>query len=290
MDRSAIPVSDAPELSSETDNIPDSGTWGLLRQCELAVRNGVLWVWLPVTGILLWWLLSRQSTSPFFPPLSRIVSTVRRLWLFRDLRIDLVPSLIHMAVGLSVAIVIGMGIGILIWQSSALYQLSAPLKHFALVLPAPALLPLAVAMFGIGATYETSVIAFGAIWPVILNTSDGLRGVETLQMETARVYGLSRRSTLFRVVVPSAGPQIFAGMRMALEFAILLMVVSEMVAAREGIGYFIIESQQQFSLTALWSGMVVLAIVGALLNLGFVAVERRVLRWHFGLRKVQHEN
>ena len=87
------------------------------------------------------------------------------------------------------------------------------------------------------------------------------------------------------VILPAALPQIFAGMRTSLSIAIIVMVVSEMVASTDGVGFFILESQSSFAITEMWSGILLLGILGYVLNLAFTRVERRVLRWHRGARE-----
>jgi ABC-type nitrate/sulfonate/bicarbonate transport system permease component len=98
------------------------------------------------------------------------------------------------------------------------------------------------------------------------------------------VYGISGRDHLLRVTLPAASPQIFAGMRLSLSLALILMVISEMVASTNGIGYFVLQSQRAFAIPEMWSGILLLGILGYVLNAAFTLVERRVLRWHRGAR------
>jgi ABC-type nitrate/sulfonate/bicarbonate transport system permease component len=86
------------------------------------------------------------------------------------------------------------------------------------------------------------------------------------------------------VILPAALPQVFAGLRISLSIAIIVMVVSEMVASTDGIGFFILESQSSFAIPEMWSGILLLGLLGYALNYGFTLVERRVLRWHRGAR------
>jgi ABC-type nitrate/sulfonate/bicarbonate transport system permease component len=86
------------------------------------------------------------------------------------------------------------------------------------------------------------------------------------------------------VMLPAASPQIFAGMRTSLSLALILMVISEMVASTNGIGYFVLQSQRTFAIPEMWSGILLLGILGYTLNGAFVLIERRVLRWHRGAR------
>ena len=89
-------------------------------------------------------------------------------------------------------------------------------------------------------------IAFSAVWPILLNTVDGVSSVEKLQLDTARVYGVGRRDLLFRVVLPSASPKIFAVLRVSLSLAVILMVISEMIGATNGIGFQVVSAQRTF--------------------------------------------
>jgi ABC-type nitrate/sulfonate/bicarbonate transport system permease component len=109
-------------------------------------------------------------------------------------------------------------------------------------------------------------------------------GVDPTLRETARVYDIGPVDRVLRVTLPAAAPQIFAGMRTALSLALILMVISEMVASTNGIGYFVLQAQRSFAIPEMWSGILLLGILGYVLNAIFLLVERRVLRWHRGAR------
>jgi ABC-type nitrate/sulfonate/bicarbonate transport system permease component len=128
------------------------------------------------------------------------------------------------------------------------------------------------------------LIAFGSVWPVLLNTIEGTRTVDPLQLDTGAAFKLPRRARLWHIVLPAAMPKIFAGMRVSLSLAVILMVVSELVASTNGIGYRILNSQIMFLLTDMWCGIVLLAVIGYTLNALFVKVENHVLSWHRGAR------
>jgi ABC-type nitrate/sulfonate/bicarbonate transport system permease component len=142
-------------------------------------------------------------------------------------------------------------------------------------------------LFGIGFTMKVAIIAFAALWPTLLNTLDGMRGVDPVQLDTSRVLGLPKTRRLWEVVLPAASPQIVAGLRNSLQVAIILMVVSEWVASTDGIGYYIVNAQESFDYLGMWSGIIVLAIIGTVANLLFVLAENRVLHWHYGARAVE---
>ena len=116
-----------------------------------------------------------------------------------------------------------------------LRRATAPVVEFLRSIPPPALIPFAIVVIGIGDDMKVFIIAFVCLWPVLLNTIDGINGIDPTLKDTARVYGISGRDRLMRITLPAASPQIFAGMRLSLSLALILMVISEMVApARTG--------------------------------------------------------
>lgn len=244
-------------------------------------RGLLVSVWLPIALVALWWTLSSTSSSTFFPPLSRILEQLRDLWFFDHTVTDLAPSLRNLALGYLLAAGVGITAGAVLWRVRPIAAAVHPLIYFLYVLPAPALLPAVILIFGIGVTMKVWIIFFTCLWPVLLNTLDGMRGTDKVKLDVAASLRLSTWDTMRRVVLPAASPQIFAGLRTALAFGIILMVVSEMTAATEGIGYFILYAQQTFQSVNMWTGILVLGIVGSILNFLFLRIERRLLRWHY---------
>ena len=151
-------------------------------------------------------------------------------------------------------------------------------------IPPPALIPFAIVVIGVGDDMKVFIIAFVCLWPVLLNTIDGINGIDPTLKDTARVFGISGRDKLLRMTLPAASPQIFAGMRLSLSLALILMVISEMVASTNGIGFFVLQSQRSFAIPEMWSGILLLGILGYVFNLVFMIIERRVLAWHRGAR------
>jgi sulfonate transport system permease protein len=254
------------------------------RAARRYVGTVAIGVWLPILLIAWWWVGSAGSTSNFFPPLAEILARLRELWFFDHATSDLLPSLGNLALGYVLAAVVGIAGGALLWRLPRLADAAHPVIYFLYVLPSPALLPAVILIFGIGTTMKVWIIFFTAVWPVLLNTVDGMRGTDGVKLDLARTLRMGTASTLWRVVLPAASPQIVAGLRTALQFAIILMVVSEFAAATSGIGYFILYAQQTFAVTDMWTGILVLGVVGSLLNFLFLRLERRVLRWHHRAR------
>lgn len=151
-------------------------------------------------------------------------------------------------------------------------------------MPSPALIPIFILLFGVGSGMKVVVIATVCLWPILLNTMDGVGAVDRTLLATSRAYGVDGLERLRFVILPAASPQIFAGMRTSLSLALILMVVSEMVASTNGIGYFVLQSQRTFAIPEMWAGIILIGVLGYALNAAFVAVETRVLRWHRGAR------
>ncbi|MBG0828471.1 ABC transporter permease [Planomonospora sp. ID67723] len=246
-------------------------------------------LWLVPVVVLLWELVTRLSDSGFFPPPSVIAVTMREMWLtgpasqlwLTDLVLEnFPPSLARLFAGWALAGVAGIALGIMIGRSRALSRFVDPLIHFGRAIPPPMLLPFFIAVLSLGAQTQLATIVFGVIWPVLLNTIDGARAVDRQHIETARVFRLSRSQRLWRVILPSALPKIFAGLRLSLSLALILMVISELVASTSGIGYQLLRAQRDFDLPAVWGTIVLLGVLGYLLNSVFLAAERRVLSWH----------
>jgi ABC-type nitrate/sulfonate/bicarbonate transport system permease component len=175
-------------------------------------------------------------------------------------------------------------IGIPLGLSPLLRRAMSPIVEFLRAIPPPALLPFAIVVLGVGNSGKVFLIAFVCLWPVLLNTIDGVMGIDPTLRETARSYGVSGRDRLLRIVLPAASPQIFAGMRTSLSLALILMVISEMVASTNGIGFFVLQSQRSFAIPEMWAGILLLGLLGYTLNLIFLLAERRVLAWHRGAR------
>lgn len=235
---------------------------------------------LPVALVALWWFGSASSTSFYFPPLANILETFRELWVFDLVPVHVVPSLISIGLGLLASIVIGVTVGVVLGLSPFISETVSPVLQFLRYLPAVALLPLAIQLIGIGLEMRVTIIVLGAVWPILLNTMDGVRAIHPSIADVARSNRVRRRDWILRIVLPAASPQIFAGIRASLAVAVVLMVASELLGSSSGMGYFILESQRQFSLPEMWSGMILLGIIGYLLNVLFGVIEHRVLAWH----------
>lgn len=256
-----------------------------MKSVGASLRLFLLRAWLPISILGLWWILSAGSESLYFPSLSTILQTLWADWTGPGLTAHLVPSLGKFLAGFLIAGIAGVTLGLLIGLSATLSALVEPIVQFLRSLPPPVLLPIGILLFGVGASMNVAIIAFGAVWPTLLNTIDGTRSVDSQVQEMAKSYRLTPKQRILHVILPAAGPQIFAGLRTTLQISIILIVISEMVASVNGVGYYLLNSQQTFAVAETWAGTLLLGIIGYVVNLIFLRIERRVLRWHSGMRE-----
>jgi len=249
--------------------------------------SGIWRLWFFAVVLVAWWVLSADSTSTFFPPLRNIVGRLYDLWIAGDARTNAWSSLQHFAIGYALAGLFGVGVGALLWKFARVGRAVSPVLYFVYVIPTAALLPAIMAIMGIGGSMQITIIVLAAVWPTMLNTLDGMRGIDPIKLDTARVMHMSALRTVRTVVLPGAMPQIMAGLRHSLQIGVIMMVVSELVASESGIGFFILEAQQRFAITDMWTGIIILALIGSVLTFLFVAVERVVLAWYIGARAVE---
>ena len=249
------------------------------RAIPLVVQIGV-----PAAAVVAWAAWSSAAGSIYFPSLTKIVTAFQQTWLFDRFSSDLLPSLARVGVGYFIGCLLGVVVGFFLGRARLLREITAPVLHFARAVPAPALLPFMMVVFGLGNGMKIGLIAFGTFFPVLLSTLDGVRSVEPTYLDAARSYGINRRDRILRILLPASLPQIMAGMRTSLALALILIVISEMVASTSGIGYFVLQAQRTFQLPEMWGAMLLLGLLGITINAVFVLVERRALRWYRGSR------
>lgn len=245
-------------------------------------RGNLLGMTTVILLLVVWQVGATVKQTVYIPPVSTIFSTFIKEWFSPTFGAQAVPSLYRMMTGYIFATVVGIIIGITIGTFKQMYRLLDPFLQFWRAIPATAIIPVGILLIGIGDQMKIFTIAFGAMWPILINSADGARLVPTERLDTARIFGLSPFETVIRVIVPSATPMIAAGMRTGLSIAFILIVVSEMIGSTDGLGYYILQAQRTFAIPEMYGGIGLLAILGYLLNLVFVQVERRVLAWHYG--------
>lgn len=238
----------------------------------------------PVTLFVAWWFLSQDSTSPYFPPLSRSVQRFADAWFFDRFFSDLVPTVLRFLSGLAIGFVFGVVLGTLMGLLPRLRRDLSPITEFIRAIPTAGLVPLALLLFGTGYRMETLLVAVAVFFQVLISTTDGVRGMDSVNLEVARCYGLSPYQRLTRVVLPAATPQIMAGTRVAISIGLAAAVIANMVASDGGLGFFIIDAKTRFALPAMWAGLMMIGLLGYVVNAAFLLLQHHTLAWHRGWR------
>lgn len=241
---------------------------------------------LPLLVFVAWYGISAFNSTVFFPPLSAILEQFAVLWTGERLYLDVLPSIGRLLGGYLLACLVGVVLGVALGLSWRARSAAEPVLEFFRAVPPPVLVPVLILLLGFGDGMKIWVIVAGAVWPILLNTIDGVRGYDEVLGDTAKVYQFSWWGRLTRMVLPGAMPRIFAGARQGLSIAIILMVISEMFAATNGLGAAIILFQRSFAIPQMWSGVLLLGIIGFALSMVFELIERRVLAWYRESRQI----
>jgi ABC-type nitrate/sulfonate/bicarbonate transport system permease component len=244
-------------------------------------------VGLPLLLVVLWGVWSTVAPSLFFPGPLTILEAFVDTWIGPAFLTDVLPSLGRLALAIVLSVLLGIAAGTVIGLVRWLRELLEPVLEFFRAIPPPVLIPVAMLLMGITDTMRVVVIVAGSIWPVLLNTIDGVRSTDSVMTETARSFSLTRAERIRFLVLPAASPRIMTGVRQSLSIALIMMVISEMFSSSSGLGYQIVYFQRNFLIAEMWSGILLLGLVGVVLATVFGFAERRVLRWYHGIREVE---
>lgn len=245
----------------------------------------ILWQTAMVAVLLtVWETAAIVWPAPYLPRLELVAQSFLRLIHGDLLKTAVAPSLYRFAIGLGIAIAVGSITGLVLGYFRELTPWVRPLLEFLRFIPPVAILPASLILFGPTDAMRIFIIAFGSVFPIILAAMDGARRVEPLLIDVARVNGLTARQRIFEVLLPASLPSIFAGIRIALSIGLVMMVISELLAADNGLGFFILRSQRLFRTADVYAGVILLGALGFLLTIGLLSLERKLVAWHRGWR------
>lgn len=232
--------------------------------------------------IALWWAASHAGwiSRVFLPtPEATLASLQEGLASGGELIAFMLATTARMLQGWLLASLIGVALGALIGISPTVRATLQPTLEFVRPLPASALLPLAIAMFGLSPGMVLFVVAFGALWPVLLATVHGFAAVEPRLVEVAHCLQLSRAAFVWKIGLPNALPDILAGMRLSMTVSLIVAVVGEMIASQPGLGQAILLAARAFRASELFAGIALLGVIGFVSNALLSLAERKLLNW-----------
>lgn len=231
------------------------------------------------------WQVSAQSGLVSRAFLASPLATITALWdgfNNGDIAVQMLATISLMLKGWLVASIVAVALGSLIGMSDTARQYLQPTLEFLRPLPASAIIPLAVATFGLGNNMALGVIVFGSLWPILLSTVQGFSFVDPTLREVARTVHLPASAFAWKIGLPNALPDILAGMRLSANVALILAVVCEMLTGQVGLGTGILQAARSFQAPDLYAGMVLLGLIGFAFNYIIVIAERYLLRWKLG--------
>jgi NitT/TauT family transport system permease protein len=244
-----------------------------------ATRNKILAI---IIFLALWEVLPRTGllNSQFIPPLSGVLLALRDLHESGELLTHTIVSLERAYYGLLVATVIGLPLGLLLggWFPRIQTASEPLLNLFAQANPV-ILAHIIIFFLGIGQVAKTFTIAWLCIWPITFSTITGIRTVDSSLLKAARSLGLGRWQLFIRVVLPSATPSIFTGLRLAAGYAFIMLVASEMMGASSGLGWLILQSQENYNITRIFAGATVITFLAVISDGLIKLLENRVVVW-----------
>jgi ABC-type nitrate/sulfonate/bicarbonate transport system permease component len=235
----------------------------------------------PIIILAIWEALSRsERINPlFWPPPSSLwdttVTLVRDQGLLTDIRVSLLRILGGFLLGAIPGVILGLAMG-LYWPVRVFFM---PIASAIYAIPKIAILPLVIIAFGIGETSKVAIVAMSIFFLVVLNTMSGVMEIDRSYRDVARNFGASRRQLFLTVAFPGALPAIFTGLRLALGFSLIVIVGTEFLAAKRGVGHLIWESYQTLAIRKMFVGLIVTGLMGWALTVALDLVERICLPW-----------
>lgn len=231
--------------------------------------------------LILWEISSRTGiVNPIFiPPFSEVAETFGSLIMSGKLPYHTIISLKRSFAGFALGIAISIPLGILIGISNTFERFVDPVVQSFRQTSALALMPIFMLLFGIGEMSKILIILWGVQWPILLSTISGVKNADPLLIKCARSMGTGRLEIFRKVILPSAIPSIFTGIRLGGTYSILMLIAAEMIGADSGLGFFIFDSEVKYAIADMYSAIIMIALLGLTLNYVLVHLERNATRW-----------
>ena len=231
--------------------------------------------------VLAWEGVTRTGWVPplFLPSPLGVLAAGAEMLATGELGVHVATSLQRIVLGFGLGALGGVSVGLAVGVFSLAEAIGNPLIAATFPIPKIALLPLLILWLGIGEASKVAVIMLGVFFPMAINTYTGVRNADPLLIRAAVSFGAGRWSVIRKVMLPSALPMIFAGLKLGAGTSLLLLVAAEMIAANSGIGFLILNAQNLMETTKLMVGIVLLSLLGLASHWLLVRVERVALPW-----------
>jgi sulfonate transport system permease protein len=242
----------------------------------LATRYGALAAFLALwqASSMLGWV-----SPAILPGIDKVATALWNGLVGGALDADIAISLQRAGLAFLAAVVVGIPLGLLMGRIKPVEYALDPILQLFRQTSALALYPVFILLFGLGETSKVFVIFWATVFPVLLATIGGVKEVDIKLVEMARSYGAGHVTVFRRVVLPASVPAIFVGLRLAATTALLLLIAAEMIGARSGIGFQVMNAEYNFQIPQMFAAIVLLALLGLAANALLVMLQRHLCRW-----------
>jgi ABC-type nitrate/sulfonate/bicarbonate transport system permease component len=271
---------DSAVLGAAAEAAPAAPAPAWRRRAEPAML-GLMGIAVP---LVLWELLPhlvamKAGTKLFFAPPSAVAATLWHMFAQGTVWAPLGLSAAGFILGLGLAIAIGVPLGVLLGRSQSLTALFDPFITAFNATPRLVFLPLVVLWLGLGLWSKVAIVCAGAVFPLLINTYEGVRNADRLLVNVVRAFGAREWDVARIVVVPNALPYIVAGLRLAIGRAVLGVVVSEFFGSTGGLGVVMVQAASQYKVDIVFAGMIIFAALSLAMTALVKLLERRLARW-----------
>jgi ABC-type nitrate/sulfonate/bicarbonate transport system permease component len=235
----------------------------------------------PLVLLIVWELCARLGfiDTRFFPAPSRILATMMDMLRSGELVSDTLISLERLTYGTVLGGVPALVLGIAMGLNRPIRAVFDPLIAATYPVPKSAILPLALLIFGLGEGSKIFMVAIGVFFPVVINTTTGVREINRIYLDVGRNFKASRWNMFWTIALPGALPVIMSGFKLGIGIGLVLIAIAEMVGAKSGLGYLIWSAWNTFEVEQMYVGLFVIALIGFLLTVALNEIERIVIPW-----------
>jgi len=221
------------------------------------------------------------ANPSYLPPLTEIAGRFARFFTEPNFYSQVGATLAGYLVGLGIAIVLGIALGVLFGLWEVTYRSSRTVIELLRPIPPVALIPVFILLFQTGPVMKTIIVVFACVWPIMFNALYGVRNVDPMMKDMARTFGRKRGDIIRTIVLPAAMPQIWAGIRIASTIALIVVITTELiVGGTSGVGGILATARAQGNdVLTFYAAIIVAGILGLLVNILLSAIERRFFAW-----------
>ncbi len=260
-------------VASQTNKNPVGWLWSKARY---------VFRWYSVVLVLVAWEVMAQAgwfNPKLFPTLGQIWERLGQMWENGDIVYHTGFTLGRAMAGLGLATLVGVPVGLAMARNRTVERLLDPFLALTYPIPKIALYPIFIYVFGLESAPKIVLVFLECLYPMIVNTYYGAKNINQSYIWAARNMGTSRFGILRKVVIPAAAPNIFTGLRIAMPVALIIVIITEMIGTSDGLGYLIIYSRASFRYSAVFAGVVIIAIIGFVLDRLIVLIRNLLLHW-----------